>query len=134
MSFFVKFLALGIISAGFALFFSCDSFEGCLNQVKRLVNDVFSMEKKQTLSAGVSDGEVGIYDVVSSPADQIFTKAELAKYDGTEGSPGMYLAILGRIYDVGSGSQYYGPGGGYSFFTGLIQKIIRSGYESVPDA
>lgn len=47
----------------------------------------------------------------------LLTAEELRKYDGSEGSPGTYLAILGEIFDVSAGNQYYGPGGGYSFFT-----------------
>ena len=46
------------------------------------------------------------------------TVAELSQYDGSPGSPGLYLALLGEVYDVSRGSQYYGPGGGYSFFAG----------------
>ena len=47
---------------------------------------------------------------------RVFTKSELAQYTGAEGSPGLYLALLGVVYDVAKGSQYYGAGGGYSFF------------------
>ena len=28
------------------------------------------------------------------------------------------LALLGVVYDVSRGKEYYGPGGGYSFFAG----------------
>jgi len=48
----------------------------------------------------------------------IFTKAELATYDGSDGSPGLYLAILGQVYDVETGKEYYAPGNGYHFFVG----------------
>jgi len=56
-------------------------------------------------------------EVISNPRKRILTKAELAKYDGSEGSPGTYLAFLGKVYDVSKGMSYYGPGGGYAFFT-----------------
>ena len=90
------------------------------------------------------------------------TAEELSKFDGSEGSPGIYLALLGQVFDVtsgwylfyitisnifnsplcfilifkddnllsrilnlfsnhhffNSGKDYYGPGGGYSFFSG----------------
>jgi len=49
---------------------------------------------------------------------KVFTKSELALYDGSEGSPGLYLAMMGVVYDVSKGKEYYGPGGGYSFFAG----------------
>ena len=54
-----------------------------------------------------------------SPKRQnVLTKAQLAQYDGRDGSPGLYLAMMGVIYDVSKGKEYYGPGGGYSFFAG----------------
>ena len=28
------------------------------------------------------------------------------------------MALLGEVYDVARGGEYYGPGGGYSFFAG----------------
>jgi len=49
---------------------------------------------------------------------KLFTKEELAKYDGSPGSPGLYLALMGQVFDVSKGKDYYGPGGGYSFFSG----------------
>jgi len=50
--------------------------------------------------------------------ERVLTALELAKYDGSDGSPGLFLAMLGVVYDVSKGPQYYGPGGGYSFFSG----------------
>ena len=46
------------------------------------------------------------------------SEAELRRYDGSPGSPGLMLALLGVVYDVQRGQEYYGPGGGYSFFAG----------------
>lgn len=46
------------------------------------------------------------------------TKEQLLKYDGTDGSKGLYLAFLGKIYDVDKGYRHYGPGGSYSHFAG----------------
>jgi len=50
-------------------------------------------------------------------AIKVFSKEELKKYDGSPDSPGLYLAILGKVYDVSKGKDYYGPGGGYAFFS-----------------
>ncbi|XP_067123941.1 neuferricin [Centruroides vittatus] len=50
--------------------------------------------------------------------ERIFTVDELSKYDGSGSSPGLYLAILGKVFDVEKGAQHYRPGGGYSFFAG----------------
>ncbi|KAM4702468.1 neuferricin [Discoglossus pictus] len=45
-------------------------------------------------------------------------REELSRYTGGEGSPGIYLAVLGQVFDVQKGHKHYGPGGSYSFFTG----------------
>ena len=59
------------------------------------------------------------YDVIIEDGDvSLMTKDELAQYDGSEGSPGLYLAILGRVYDVSRGRDHYAPGKGYGFFAG----------------
>ncbi|KAJ9599854.1 hypothetical protein L9F63_009894 [Diploptera punctata] len=46
----------------------------------------------------------------------LFTEEELNKYSKLEN--GLYLAILGKVYDVGNGEKYYGSEGGYHYFTG----------------
>lgn len=55
---------------------------------------------------------------IENEKELLITAEELRKYDGSEGSPGIYLALLGQVFDVTSGKDYYGPGGGYSFFSG----------------
>jgi hypothetical protein len=49
--------------------------------------------------------------------EMVFTKEALKKY--TEASKGLYLAILGKVYDVGKGEKFYGPSGSYHSFTGM---------------
>ena len=48
---------------------------------------------------------------------RIFTKEELANNKGENGGD-IYLAFMGRVFDVTRGRDYYGPGGGYAFFSG----------------
>ena len=60
-----------------------------------------------------------VYKIISDEGDALFSKDELAKFVGTE-SENIYLAILGRVYDVSTGKQYYSPGSGYGFFAGLV--------------
>ncbi|XP_078535809.1 neuferricin [Lissotriton helveticus] len=50
--------------------------------------------------------------------DRLLTSTELGRYTGTEGSHGLYLALLGEVFDVQRGHKHYGPGGSYSFFAG----------------
>ncbi|XP_077532795.1 neuferricin-like [Haemaphysalis longicornis] len=54
----------------------------------------------------------------SGTAKGVFTPEELAKYDGSGDSLGLYLAVLGRVYDVSKGAEHYRPGGGYAQFAG----------------
>nr|XP_019599376.1 PREDICTED: neuferricin isoform X3 [Rhinolophus sinicus] len=49
---------------------------------------------------------------------RLFTPEELARYRGGPGDPGLYLALLGRIYDVSPGRRHYEPGAHYSGFAG----------------
>ncbi|KAE8625110.1 hypothetical protein XENTR_v10006161 [Xenopus tropicalis] len=51
---------------------------------------------------------------------RLMSKEELSVYDGGPGSSGIYLAILGQVFDVHKGSKHYGPGGSYSFFAGKL--------------
>jgi predicted heme/steroid binding protein len=49
----------------------------------------------------------------------LLSEEELKKFDGTDPSLPIYIAINSEIYDVTSGRNYYGPGGGYHFFAGV---------------
>lgn len=49
---------------------------------------------------------------------RLLSKVEVAQYSGKKDSPGLYLAILGQVYNVEKGWKHYGPEGAYSFFAG----------------
>ncbi|XP_004477044.1 neuferricin isoform X2 [Dasypus novemcinctus] len=51
---------------------------------------------------------------------RLFVPEELARYRGGPGDPGLYLALLGRVYDVSSGRRHYEPGAHYSGFAGMV--------------
>lgn len=91
------------------------------NLIEVLQNVIGNSDKKTT-----SVTEQELYNIISSKGDRLYTKKNLAQYDGESESLGLYLAILGRVYDVSDGKKYYGPGGGYSFFSGEI--IINVNY------
>ena len=53
----------------------------------------------------------------SLPQRRVFTPDELALHDGTRGR-GIYLAVLGEVYDVSAGRKHYGADGAYAHFAG----------------
>ncbi|XP_017557137.1 neuferricin [Pygocentrus nattereri] len=55
---------------------------------------------------------------VSADSGRLLRQHELSLYNGRESSKGLYLAILGQVFDVEKGRKHYGPEGGYRFFTG----------------
>ncbi|XP_055533955.1 neuferricin homolog [Wyeomyia smithii] len=77
-------------------------------------------------SVGVGQGDLGTKD------DLLFTESELAQYDGKPGSKGLFLVILGHVYDVESGSKHYGPGEAYNMFVGhdASRSFISGEFES----
>ncbi|XP_037938138.1 neuferricin homolog [Teleopsis dalmanni] len=65
-----------------------------------------------------TEAEIPInYESDKQIAETLFTKAELAKYNGENGAP-LYLALLGDVFDVTKGLKHYGPGCSYNFFIG----------------
>lgn len=49
---------------------------------------------------------------------KVFTSSELKKYTNLE--DGLYISILGHVFDVTKGAKHYGPGATYHAFTGKI--------------
>ncbi|KOS15787.1 progesterone binding protein [Malassezia pachydermatis] len=52
------------------------------------------------------------------PKDDPFTPEELAKYNGSDPSKPVYVAVKGVIFDVSPRREMYEPGKGYSVFAG----------------
>lgn len=52
-----------------------------------------------------------------------FTVSELKKYDGSDPTSPVLMAVKGKVYDVTSGAKFYGPGGPYAAFAGKDASI-----------
>ncbi|XP_035034027.1 neuferricin [Hippoglossus stenolepis] len=52
------------------------------------------------------------------PYVRLLSRHELSLHDGQQGSKGLYLAIMGQVFDVNKGHKHYGPGGAYHFMAG----------------
>jgi predicted heme/steroid binding protein len=48
----------------------------------------------------------------------VFTRDQLSLFDGSRHSKPIYLALLGRVYNVNKGEKHYGVGGSYNIFAG----------------
>lgn len=56
---------------------------------------------------------------------RLLRKQELSLYDGEEASRGLYLAILGQVFDVSKGRKHYGPGGAYHSLAGDAPVLVK---------
>ena len=55
---------------------------------------------------------------LSPPKDDPFTPEELSKFNGSDASKPVYVAIKGQIFDVSPKREMYSPGKGYHIFAG----------------
>lgn len=52
------------------------------------------------------------------PGAKVWRKMELSQYNGTDRSKPLLLAVIGEVFDVGTGERFYSPGMGYAVFAG----------------
>ncbi|XP_026470740.1 neuferricin [Ctenocephalides felis] len=62
----------------------------------------------------------------------LLSEHELLRYNGDSGSKGLYLSILGIVFDVEKGRKHYEPGGSYHVFAGrdVSKSFITGEFES----
>ncbi|KAK7483949.1 hypothetical protein BaRGS_00024833 [Batillaria attramentaria] len=100
-------LLTSVSACAIALFCSLDSLAPLRTKLGELLPTTFKDVAQKAISA--------MNRMFLS--ERLFTKEELSKYTGEDGGQ-VYLAIIGNVYDVSRGRRHYGPGGGYSFFSG----------------
>ncbi|XP_026854233.2 neuferricin [Electrophorus electricus] len=71
-----------------------------------------------TLPEWFSVGSCLLKPWLLQPTAGLLHQDVLALYNGNRSSKGLYLAILGQVFDVEKGRKHYGPDGGYRFFSG----------------
>ena len=61
----------------------------------------------------------------SKAGTRMITLNELAAHGHDGPLKPLWLAVMGRVYDVDKGAEhYYGPKGGYNFFTGIKKQTM----------
>ena len=64
----------------------------------------------------------------------MFSLEQLRQYDGSKPNSPIYLAIRGKVYDVSTRSEFYGPGGAYHIFAGRdASRALAKGSLSTED-
>lgn len=84
------------------------------SQVKYLASELAGLFSRENVAGTTSQESIE----TSEDSGKMFTVDSLKAYDGSKSSPGLHIAIMGKVFDVSKGSKHYGPGGGYSFFAG----------------
>ena len=66
--------------------------------------------------------ESNIFKDIINEDIKLFTRESLKKHANIQN--GLYLSILGLVFDVTNGSKHYGPGETYHIFTGSIMTLF----------
>lgn len=85
--------------------------ESIENYLTKCIDDFFN-----AINDNNNDEEQIIINNNNNDEERIWTRLELEKYTNLEN--GLYLAILGKVFDVTKGVKHYGPGETYHSFTG----------------
>ncbi|XP_058805385.1 neuferricin [Phymastichus coffea] len=88
------------------MLYSSNQFTQVLKYVESYYNDKLGIFFKRSFKQVVVDNQGGI----------LFTKNTLNKFSNV--NDGLYLSILGQVFDVTKGVKHYGPGETYHAFTG----------------
>lgn len=87
-----------------------------------IVYFLYSRDFIRKMKIHLTDGTLSIVDAIylglneNSEEQRVFTTSELKRYTNLEN--GLYLSILGQVFDVTKREKHYGPGNQYHAFTG----------------
>ncbi|XP_030847183.1 neuferricin-like [Strongylocentrotus purpuratus] len=84
------------------------------SRVNYLTSELVGLFSRENVAGTASQESID----TSEDSGKLFTVDSLKAYDGSRNSPGLHIAIMGKVFDVSKGTKHYGPGGGYSFFAG----------------
>lgn len=93
-----------------------------LSLLLMIVYFLYSRGFIEEIKSHLTEGTLNIADTIyfgingNSDESRVFTMSELKRYTNLEN--GLYLSILGQVFDVTKGEKHYGPGGSYHAFTG----------------
>lgn len=93
-----------------------------LSLLSGIVYFLYSLDFIKEIKTHLADGTLNVVDMIyfglneNSAGQRIFTANELKQYTNLEN--GLYLSILGQVFDVTKGQKHYGPEGNYHAFTG----------------
>jgi membrane-associated progesterone receptor component len=110
---------------------SIDTLDQSIDELTQIINNLMmltSQNKRSTsffrshttssqnppLKMSVQNAQPTLNSLLDTP----YTRAELAKRDGSNPELGIWVAIKGIIFDVSYNTEAYGPGGVYSVFAG----------------
>lgn len=85
---------------------------------------LYSRDFVEEIKIHLMDGTSNIISMIyfglnkNLEAQRMFTASELKRHTTVEN--GLYLSILGQVFDVTKGDKHYGPGGNYHAFTGNL--------------
>ncbi|XP_050407918.1 neuferricin [Patella vulgata] len=101
-------LFLSILVVGIAVLFTVDSFKPYKETLLKYMDNLGLSKVLFRLNDKLKNYFIFTFK------EKILTKAELAQYIEEP----VYLAILGKVYDVTKGKRHYGKGGSYEGFAG----------------
>ena len=107
---FPKYVWLLLLLSVFYMLFSSNYYTNIEKYLKNYYENILNFHKSTPMHASNDNNEI------------LFTTSVLKKY--TTLNDGLYLSILGQVFDVTSGAKHYGPGESYHVFTGIISKFI----------